>query len=301
MSRAVVILSVAVFLGSTLMLSELRWFRRPGLADRLSPYTPGMPRSGHAGVLSADSFRDVIGPLSRVVGAKIAQAFGVREDLETRLRRVHEPIDATAFRVRQAGWATTALIVGALLATALELPASLSALAVLGSPVLAFLALEQRLANASEAHQRRIFLELPVVAEQLGMLMSAGWSLTASLDRIADRGTGSCALDLRRVRQRLRQGLSEVDALREWSDGADVDALDHLVSVLALNREAADLGRLVSDEARAVRRDAQRELIETIESRSQQVWIPVTVAALVPGVLLMGVPFIDALALFSSS
>ena len=97
----------------------------------------------------------------------------------------------------------------------------------------------------------------------------------------------------------MRQGLSEIEALREWSEIADVDALDRLVGVLALNREAPDLDRLITQEARSIRRDAHRDLIETIEKRSQQVWIPVTVAALVPGVLLMGVPFVEALTLFS--
>jgi hypothetical protein len=89
--------------------------------------------------------------------------------------------------------------------------------------------------------------------------------------------------------------------LREWAAVADVEALNRLVPALALNREASDLGRLVSEEARAIRRDAHRQLIETIERRSQQVWIPVTVAALVPGVLFLVVPFIDALRLFSQS
>jgi hypothetical protein len=45
----------------------------------------------------------------------------------------------------------------------------------------------------------------------------------------------------------------------------------------------------------------QRELIEQIERRAQQVWIPVTVATLVPGAVLLAVPFIEALRLFSSS
>ena len=78
-----------------------------------------------------------------------------------------------------------------------------------------------------------------------------------------------------------------------------MEALHRLVSVLVLNREAVDLAHLISEEARAIRRDSQRELIEHIERRNQQVWIPVTVAALIPGVLLMGVPFVDALRLFS--
>ena len=37
-----------------------------------------------------------------------------------------------------------------------------------------------------------------------------------------------------------------------------------LVAVLALNREAGDLGRLITEEARSMRRDAHRELIENL-------------------------------------
>jgi tight adherence protein C len=42
----------------------------------------------------------------------------------------------------------------------------------------------------------------------------------------------------------------------------------------------------------------QRELVERMEARSQQVWIPVTVAALVPGVIFIAVPFTQALSGF---
>jgi tight adherence protein C len=167
--------------------------------------------------------------------------------------------------------------------------------------LLGFLAVEQRLASESQAWQRRIFLELPVVAEQLGMLLSAGYSLGSALSRLADRGTGACGRDLQRVIGRIRQGLSETDALREWATVVDVEALHRLVGILALNRQSADLGRLIGEEARAVRRDVHRELIETIERRSQQVWIPVTVAALVPGVIFLAVPFVDALSMFANS
>jgi pilus assembly protein TadC len=252
-------------------------------------------------VFSVGSLHAVVAPLSEMLGAKVARTFGVNEDLSVRLRRVHSPLDVATFRVRQLGGAAAAMIVGAIVATAIDLSPVLALLGVSGSALLAFLAQEQRVASASAAWQRRLFLELPVVAEQLAMLSAAGWSLSAAIGRIAARGSGNCAADLRRVTQRIEQGISEVDALREWATLADVEALDHLVAVLSLNREAADLGRLVSDEARSIRREAQRELIETIEERNQHVWIPVTVAALIPGAMLMGVPFIDALTLFSSS
>jgi hypothetical protein len=80
-----------------------------------------------------------------------------------------------------------------------------------------------------------------------------------------------------------------------------VPAVERLVQVLALNRQAGDLGRLISEEARAIRRDVQRELVERIERREQQVWIPVTVATLVPGVIFMAVPFVEAMRLFAGS
>lgn len=299
--QLLVLFGLVAFTGLTLILSELRWFKRPRMVDRLAPYAPGSTVPVRSGVLSVASFREVIAPLSQLVGERMAKVFGVSEELSVRLRRVHSPLDVGAFRVRQMGWAGVALLAGALVSAAAGLPAPLAAFTVLGAPVLAFLLIEQRVAAASEAWQRTLFLELPVVAEQLGMLLSAGWSLSAAIVRIAERGRGHCSADLRRVTSRMHQGLTEVEALREWALVADVDALDRLVSVLALERETADLGRLISDEARSIRREAQRRQIEIIERRNQQVWIPVTVAALVPGVLLMGVPFVDALALFSTS
>ncbi|MDW3218021.1 MAG: type II secretion system F family protein [Acidimicrobiales bacterium] len=301
MSAPLLLIALGGFAGSTLVLSEIRWFRRPPLFDRLAAYTPATSRSTRNGLLSVASFRDVLAPLAQLTGERLARLFGVSEELSTRLRRVHSPLDVAAFRVRQMGWTGVAFLGGALGAVATGPPAAVAALIVVGAPILAFLLLEQQMIAASDAWQRRLVLELPVIAEQMGMLLSAGWSMHAAIDRVASRGNGNCSADLRRVAQRIGQGLAEVDALREWADVADVEPLDRFVAVLALNRETADLGGLIAEEARSMRREAQRDLIEAIEKRNQQVWIPVTVAALIPGVLLMGVPFVDALSLFSTS
>ncbi|HET9442109.1 MAG TPA: type II secretion system F family protein [Acidimicrobiales bacterium] len=300
--RLALVASLALWAGTTLVLSNLRWFARPPLARRLRPYVPGgLATISRGGLLSIESFRDVVGPLSRSMGERLAKAFGVSEELEVRLERIHSPLDVTAFRVRQVGRMTAALGVAGLAALAIRPPAPIGLLMLLGAPVLAFLLVEQQVGAASSAWQRRLVLELPVVAEQLAMLLSAGFSLSSALNRLASRGHGACARDLRRVCGRIRQGLSEIEALREWAAVAGVGALDRLVPVLALNREASDLGRLISEEARAIRRDVQRELVETMERRSQQVWIPVTVATLIPGVIFLAIPFIEALRLFSGS
>jgi tight adherence protein C len=300
--RLAVASGLALWVGTVLIFSQLRWFSRPRLVDRLRPYAPGgLTSSAPRTALSVDSMRDVIGPLCRELGERIARALGVTEDLTVRLERLHSPVDVTGFRLRQVGWSLGGFATAAGLTLAFRPPPVAGFIFVISGPLLVFLILEQRLASASDAWKRRVFLELPVVAEQLAMLLSAGYSLGAALNRLAARGTGYAARDLARVCGRIRQGLSETEALREWAVVADVEALHRLVPVLALNREASDLGRLVSEEARAIRRDAHRELVETIERRAQQVWIPVTVAALVPGVLFLAVPFIEALRLFSHS
>jgi Flp pilus assembly protein TadB len=302
-SRWSALAALLLWIGAALVLSELGWFRRRPLAARLRPFEPGSlrgPRRSES-LLSVSSFRDVMSPITQQLGSRFARALGVNEDISVRLRRIHADVDVEQFRLRQAAWAATGLAGGCALTAALRPPLALALVLVVGGPALGFLLVEQQLASASARWKRRIFLELPVVSEQLGMLMGAGFSLGAGLNRLAARGSGACAQDLAVVCGRIRQGLSEVEALREWAELADVEALSRLVAVLALNREAGDLGRLIAEEARGIRREVHRELIEEIERRAQQVWIPVTVATLVPGAVMLAIPFIEALRLFSSA
>jgi tight adherence protein C len=291
---------LAFFSGTTLLLSEHHWFRRRPLVDRLAPYLPGTDRQRSSTHSVFASWRSVAAPLARVAGDRLARAFGVTESATQRLERIHAPMDATEFRLHQLGWVGAGFAAGTMLAVLLPLPGVLPMLFLLGTPLLAFLIVEQGLSRASQRWQRHLFLELPVVAEQLGMLLGAGYSLGAAIGRLADRGKGACGRDLERVDARIRVGLSEIAALREWAEVADVAAVNRLVGVLALNRKAADLNRLISEEARSIRRDVHRELIETVERHGQHVWIPVTVATLVPGVIFLAVPFIEALRQFSN-
>jgi hypothetical protein len=299
-TRVVAVAALVAWVGVALLLSQLRWFSRRRLADRLRPYSPGgMGPSRRGGPLSAGSFRDVIGPVAERAGEAGARVFGISEELDARLRRFHSPLTVAAFRTRQLGWTTAAFGFGLVVAGTWRPPALLALLVVVGTPLLAFLVLEQQVQGQAERWQRRLFLELPIVTEQLGMLLSAGYSLGGALNRLAGRTQGATARDLQRVCGRIRQGLSEIQALREWAELARVDALDRLVAVLALNRQAADLGHLITEEARGMRADAHRELIESIERRAQLVWIPVTVATLLPGVMFIAVPFIQAMQLFA--
>jgi tight adherence protein C len=300
-AEPVVAAALLLWGGTTLLLGQVRRLARPSLADRLLPYGAGITTAPRRRRVEVATWRDVVAPVCRTIGERIAGVFGVSEDLAVRLQRIDAPTDATAFRVRQVGWATAALAVGTGVAALLGPPPAIALLIALGLPLLAFLALEQSVVSASSQWQRRVFLELPVVCEQLATLLNAGYSLGAALNRVAERGSGACTRGVAGVCGRVRQGLSEAEALREWATLARVPALDRVVAVLALNDDASDLGRLISVEARNIRADVHRELVETMERRGQQVWIPVTVATLVPGVIFLSVPFIEALRAFSGS
>ncbi len=298
MMRPLAFVALSAWTGSMLLLSELARFRRPDRVARIAAHLPGRldqrtaPREG---------LLDVFAPLARDLGAAVARAFGVEEDLALRLERTHSTLGPTEFRVRQVSIALAITVATVVTTMVVSPPVPLTVIACMGAPLLALLAHEAVIAKHSDEHKRALLLELPIVSEQLGMLLSSGWSLNAAIDRIAARSGGAIALDLRRVIGRVQQGLTEEQALREWATIADVAAVDRLVSVISLHHETADLGRLITEEARATRAEAHRELIERIEKRSQQVWIPVTVATLVPGVLFLAVPFTAALRLFSSA
>ena len=99
------------------------------------------------------------------------------------------------------------------------------------------------------------------------------------------------ASDLGRVAREIAHGVRDEVALQAFSDRHDVAAIHRIVAVLDAHRHATDLGGLLAEEVRELRLAAHRDRLALMQQREQQVWIPVTVATLVPGVLMLAVPF----------
>ena len=288
------LLLLVLAVGTTLLLAEARWFRRASLTERLRPYAPPAT-AGTSSRPDPQAAAAVFLPLAEAFGTRLGAAIGIVGDLPTRLRRAGRPQSPADFRVRQFTRTLVSLAGAGIVVLAVRPGLVPTLFAVTAVPVLVALHEEHRLDRDAAAHQGAVTAELPVVAEQLGILLGAGFSLPSALSRLSRRGTGVVAADLTQVVRRIRQGLSELDALREWAALVDVDGVDRLVGVLALHREAGDLGALISTESQAIRAEAHRRLIEAIERRSQLVWVPVTVATLVPGLILLAVPFVAAM------
>ncbi len=182
-------------------------------------------------------------------------------------------------------------------AVSMWIGAALIAAVLIGAAiaVATFLLPEHLLSQAVTLRGTELTEELPTVTEQIAMLLASGMSLTNALQTTGQRGRGVCPADLRRVSARVAHGATVETAFGEWAEAAGSADVRRLVGVLTLHEDAADIAALVSDEARSARSAAHRRLIERIGRRNEQVWIPVAVAALVPGAILLSIPFSDAL------
>ena len=226
---------------------------------------------------------------------RVAALFDADAELASRLSAAGLSRTPASFRARQLGGAVGALTA---CATGLGIVGASAALALGGALTAGgatYVIFEQRLNAQGAARRAHITEELPIVAEHIGMLLASGMSLTGALRAAAQRGEGFCAADLEGVTARVSGGSSVEMALAEWADIAGSAEIRRFVGVLTLHSDAADIAALVADEVRSARMEAHRRLIERIERRNEQVWIPVTVAALVPGAVLLAIPFSDAL------
>src|SRR5262249_16221098 len=82
-----------------------------------------------------------------------------------RIEGVHWCGSGRELRVQELGWSAAAFGAGGVLTVALRLPSVVGLLFLFGLPLLTFLLIEQQLASESARWQRRVFLELPIVAE----------------------------------------------------------------------------------------------------------------------------------------
>ncbi len=294
MNRLDAFLGLLCFMGLVLSFSGFRRFNREPLPVRIYPYVPSR-RVGRAPADPTSALTAVLSPMAETFGSALSQVTGIHTDLAARLSAAGRTESASEFRLSQFTRALVGFGLSAVIVLSLRPNAFVALALLIGAPTLAALAQEQRLESAIQARRERVEAELPIVAEQIAVLLASGMSLGATLERISVRGTGEIAAEMTVVMRQVRQGGTETEALRGWADRSDSEGVERLVAVLAMHRDASDLGAMLATESRSIRAAAHRQLVASIERRAQLVWVPVTVATLVPGLILIGVPFVSAM------
>jgi tight adherence protein C len=297
MTRVYVLSGLIGFAGVALLLGHLPSLRTQSLTNRLRPHVAGAQARQRS--IDGVTFAEVLTPLALRLGELGARLFGIRDALEVRLRRVHAKDNATTFRTRQLGRSSAALVLTAV-GLSLTSPSPIVAMIVLlVAPTLVAFQMDRKLSALALDVQRQTELELPIVAEQLAMMIESGLSLGNALARFQDRTEGVIAREFVEILRSVRNGATYDEAIAEWANVSNVPSVDRFVAVLRLHQQASNLGRLIAEEAVTSRAESHRRLLQSVETKSQQVWIPVTVAALVPGTLFLAIPFFSALRFFA--
>ncbi len=283
------------------LLSQTRHFTRLTLTERLLPYSRSAQRNQPSHSYVSTSSLSDIGRWFSLATQRIMRSLGITSRLEVRLRLAGRTESAQDVQLRQillslAVFGGTTLSLGA---SGISTPAAL--VFGLGAGALAYLLYEQQLSNQVTRRREQLRLELPIVAEHLATLLGAGYSLGSSISHCSTRIRGVAGESLRELRDRTRAGVPLNDALADWADRDDLGSLRRFLGVLSLDHDTPDLATLVRNQAVEIRQEAHRQRNALLDKRSQQVWIPITVATLVPGVIFLLIPFLHAINLVTGT
>ncbi|MDA8209468.1 MAG: hypothetical protein M0Z92_10780, partial [Actinomycetota bacterium] len=93
----------------------------------------------------------------------------------------------------------------------------------------------------------------------------------------------------------VRSGMSAAEAAAEAARRWPGPAMGRLATLLEGGAGGADMVKAARSAAAGLRAEAHRAALASMEKDSQKIWIPITMAALVPGVVMIFVPFVAVL------
>lgn len=180
-------------------------------------------------------------------------------------------------------------LLGAATAVGLFPGSTILPLALLGAAsALALAKLIERTALDHRRKRRTNALDLSIIAllEQLHLKLANGNSLQSSIVR-TDGITNKDVLSLQNL---VRSGLDLESATSYWIDEFDAPSKRRAADLLLARTTTSETLALLAGLIQQLRNEQRFTLIADIERRNQLVWIPVTIAVLVPGMIFIAIP-----------
>lgn len=295
-------------LGAWLIVSCIPIMRRPLLMHRVAPYvqsvSPGARELlSRRAVNPLQVFTTATGPVTKPLRAVFGRIAGGSEITATRLRQSRMELTVQQLRSRQLLFALAGGAVGTIAGVMLAAAGAQSMLPValgLVSAVLALATTDWLLQRRAKRRLSQISAELPTVLEFLSLSLSAGEPLGDALRRVADRGRGEFAVELRDVMREHATGVPLSDALGRLERELAHPPVTRLIEQLrgAIER-GAPLAAVLQAQAGDVRDEAKRALLESAGRKEISMLVPLvfgllpaTIAfALWPGIYILQVGF----------
>ncbi len=212
------------------------------------------------------------------------------------LNRVGIPQRLYVHRVVSLGAVASLLVLTFELALSSSLLTAISAAVSIGAITVGaiFLLLHERATKIKQ----NLMASYPSLLERLSMLVGSGRSLTASLGQLSKDRPGPWTPWLVDIATHLEQGHRLADEFSSIADLLRESEIDRLREIVSIHALTSELPWLLANEMEIIVRRRRLQLTEILEKRSQLVWIPVSVAILIPGTLLLVIPLISALKFF---
>ncbi|MFM7617339.1 MAG: type II secretion system F family protein [Actinomycetes bacterium] len=251
------------------IVASVPWFGRVRLAERLDPYVSGVP---------APPSRWAWDGPRRFVAAHLVRHLR-SEDLADRLATLGVR-DVVAARTEQAVWVLIGAAIGLGVAGVAAgrggaSPALIGALVVCGACGGGML-WDRRITRSVATRRLAAASTFPTVADLLCLTVTAGESLRAALEHVADTATGPLAEEIAAALRDARAGRPLAECLVERADALGEPGFDRFVRAMVA---ASERGVAVGDALRAMAhdaRDAQRvALLEAAGRKQVTMLIPV--------------------------
>lgn len=133
---------------------------------------------------------------------------------------------------------------------------------------------------------RNLDFALIAFLEQIHQRMVSGDSLYKSLGITSDLGNR----DIAYLQGLIRSGLDSQSCIKFWLEDFETASKHRLVDIWSGHSSTAETLNLIQNSIVWLRNEHKFYLISEIERRNQLVWIPVTIAVLIPGMLFIAIP-----------
>ncbi len=184
------------------------------------------------------------------------------------------------FRAQQLVWGGFGVAAGLALALLLAARGSAHPLGLLvvvaACGVTGVLACDRRLSSEVTAHEQRMLVEFPTIAELLALSVAAGEGAVGALERVTTRSHGELARELGRALADARAGAPLVTALERVADRAALPELRRFVDGVAIAVErGTPLAEVLRAQAVDVREAGRRRLMEAGARKEIAMMLPV--------------------------